>query len=203
MNINTNLDLKDIISFAFVIVGGIFSYCLIDSIASRNDTLRTKQILINELSDLYPNIKIHYTNEISHNMDTLRIRVYIKNEGKYPVSYNSPNLYLISKNDTIQDYSTPNLYSYWGILSPNKELNIEYIIHGYKKDSIPDQVRMNYQISLDNKLTDAYKELLSDAIQSLNDTSLNWITDKVFGYKEKIYKHKKNKIWNTFFENPR
>ena len=97
---------------------------------------------------------MRYTNQFSANKDTLRIRIYMKNESQYPTFFTSPNLYLISGNDTIQCYNTPDLYDYYGTISPHQVMNIEYTVYGFASDSIPEFVRMRYPVNIDKKLAD-------------------------------------------------
>lgn len=203
MEINKKLDLKDIISYTLIIIGGLLSYFFIDSVTSRNETLKTKQALIKELPDLYPNIKIHYTNELTPNSDSLRLKIYLKNEGIYPVLVNKPKLYLQSQSDTIESYTYLLNQGFSGTLSPNKEFKINYTIGNYHKDSIPDLVRVRLEIRLDDELKRAYSRLLSESISIIKQKSFNKLTCKKFKYDEKVYKHGDNKIWNDFFENPR
>jgi hypothetical protein len=202
IKIKSEIEIKDIINIILVIVGGVLTFYLVNSISTRNDTIRTKQIMINELIDLYPSMKMKYTNQFSSNKDTLLIRVYMKNEGKYPIFYTSPNLYLISKKDTIQYYKTPDLYDYHGTISPNQEMKIEYSVYGYALDSIPEFVRMTYPVNIEKNLADTYADLLSSAIQTLDREKLKWITHISYNYGEETINMGKNEQWDSFFSNP-
>ena len=201
MKINTEIELKDLIQIILIIVGGILTYCLVNSVKTKNDTIRTKQLLLKEIPALYPSLQINYTNQFNKNMDTLYIKVFMKNYGQFPVFVPSPNLYLLSNMDTIWGYQAPNLFTTYGNLTPNQERKIEYIIYGY--NNIPDSIRMSYPVNLDKKIKEIYSEVLSESFSSMNNLDINWITKKRYDYFEKSYPYGKNTIWKDFFDNPR
>ena len=201
LKINMEIELKDIINSILIVLGGILTYLLVTSVELENEKLKTKSLILERVNDLNPNLKTNYTNQFSKNKDTLYLKVFIKNLGNHSVFYTSPNLYLINKKDTIQHYETPNLFDYWGTISPGQEIKIEYLTYNYSEDSIPNYVRMRYPVSINNNLD---LKLLEKFMKSDEDKALlKWITNKDFLYAEKTYNYLENRIWNDFFENPR
>lgn len=203
IKINPEIEIKDIVNSILLIIGGIITFWLIDRVSVNNDTLRTKQILLNELPTLYPEMKIHFTNELSDDKTLLRIKVYMKNKGEYPLFVGYPSLYLMKGNDTIQYYSTPDLTLFGGLISPELEYEINYNVHSYNADSIPNRMAMTYAVNVDQKIINTYGNLLSEAIDQLNDSTIYWITHKQFKYSQEIFDYGENKIWDDFFQNPR
>jgi hypothetical protein len=203
MKVKTEIELKDLLQIILLIIGGVLTYSMVDCVATKNDTIRTKQLLLKEIPALYPNLQTNYTNQFSKNKDTLYVKVYLKNFGQFPVFIPSPNLYLLHKTDTIWGYKAPNLFSTFGSLNPQQERKIEYFFLGYSKNKIPDSIRMIYPVNLDNKIVEVYSEVLKENLNSINSHSINWITNKEFNYYEAVYDYGDNDIWEDFFENPR
>lgn len=203
IKVNKEIELKDVINICIVILGGLLTYFLITSVTTRNDTIRTMQLLFQETNDLRPNVQLNYTNELTASKDTLRIKVYLKNNGKYPVFTTSPNLYLLVNNDTIQYYNTPDLNNFWGVIGPDSEYFINYTFFGFATDSIPTHVRMTYPVNTDKSITSIFSELMTDAFKSIDDEYLNTVTRKNYLYFERVYVNGTNPIWQSFSENPR
>ncbi|MEP0262431.1 hypothetical protein [Dokdonia sp.] len=201
MKVKTEIELKDLIQIILIIIGGILTYCFVNAITVKNDTVRTKQLLLEEIPALYPSLQLNYTNQFNESKDTLYIKVYMKNYGKFPVFVPSPNMYLLSQKDTLWGYKTPNLFSTYGSLAPGQERKIEYIVYQYPE--IPDSIRMRYPVNLDEEITKIYSEVLSESLKSMSHENIDWITNKKYDYYEETYQHGDNTIWNDFFDNPR
>lgn len=203
MKVNTEIELKDLIQIIIIIVGGIFTYCLVNSVITKNDTIRTKQLLLKELPALIPNLKIHYTNQFSKEKDTLFLKVYMKNFGQNPLFVPSPNLYLLFQTDTIWGYEAPDLFSTYGSLDYQQERRINYTIYGYPE--IPDSIRLSYPtFSGNKKLVELlYSEVLSESFKSIKEKDIEWLTNKEYKYYEETYQQGDNDIWKDFFDNPR
>lgn len=204
ITLKKEIELKDLINILLLIIGGILTYFLINASEVKNNTLKTKQLLLQELPDLYPNLKINYTNQFSPTKDSLLLRVYMKNEGKFPLELKWIYLHLKMGNKIINhsSYQKPNLYDYKGHINPGTEFQIQYEIMDYG-DSIPDRIELNYVTFLDTNIVKAYQELLTERIKSLDDSTLLWITKKEFTYRERTYEYGKNPKWDDFFEKPR
>ena len=146
---------------------------------------------------------INFTNELSEDKKLLKIKVYIKNKSEYPLFVSYPSLYLMAGMDTIQFYNTPDLTNFGGLISPEQEYQINYNVHSYNADSIPGKIGMIYSVNVDQNIINTYGNLLSEAIDQLNDSTIYWITHKEYKYIQEIFEYGGNDIWDDFFENPR
>ena len=61
VKIKREVELIDLIKVLIATVGGIFVFIYVDRVTVSNDTLRTQKQILDQ-PDLYPHIKIHYTN---------------------------------------------------------------------------------------------------------------------------------------------
>ncbi|MFC4996102.1 hypothetical protein [Rubritalea tangerina] len=122
--INWAIDIADLITILLMIVGGIIAYFLIDRNSKADSRFAVIETLANNVKNISPGLKVHYTNQLSKDRKHLYFKVYVKNISDHDVSLPIPQLQYISSSGEATAIASDDLLGFGSMLAPGADLFI-------------------------------------------------------------------------------
>ncbi|MBL4765771.1 MAG: hypothetical protein JKX67_10945 [Colwellia sp.] len=209
------LDSTELIKWIFAVFGVSTAFYLVSLKEIENDsarlmieTAKAKKEAVENVIQYRPRLRIHYTNMLSEDGKSLNIRVFVESKSVQEIYIRPPNLSLLNSNGNEiakNGYSSNNIASFQGFISPQVPFNINYKVSLLSNAAREvDSVRLIYQAEADNisaKAMSSYLKTFNDP--EINKLALDTVVAKKFSYKEEVYKYGNNDIWDDFWESPK
>ena len=208
------LDTTELIKWSFAVIGACIAFYLVSLKEIENDSARlsierakAKKEAVENVIQYRPRLRIHYTNMLTKDGGHLNVRVFLESKSTQEIYIRPPKLDLFDKDGKLipnTEYTSKDIESFQGFISPKMPFNISYKIGLIsKKAKAVDRIKLAYKVEADAVSAKA----MSDYLKTFKDPEIDILasetTMKKFTYGEAIYKYGKNSIWSDFWINPR